>query len=460
MKKLLLVMFIFSVTESMAQEINTGTLLSNKPVLVLKYRLFDSPTPHTTVKTQSRLKPVYQFSTKEASLLQVSFSELLFIEEFILLPPDTLHLTFERGKVKPLGSYPLEQELFSSISDFASPMQSVEKDTTPSIEENIEAFLRVRGLIYRQQMALLKENSSRIRPEMHIILDRVAKLIHLDRLLAVYNSCLNPNFRPTTHENEFTTEVETLINELAGLQANHLGVYHKYLGRILTHYANYISREVSEEQKLKAKFKGAERFNGLIKDIYLTRIMQDKAHSISLTPDLVEFYFNECSNTDLHQQVRDRLQNWRVWLSEKDVETTPLISVESKETSWQQLIEKNKGKIVYIDFWASWCAGCRQNLPMLKDLQKKYPTLQVILISIDKDRSVWQKAITAWPFGSLGDHYLLDPQTKLATILAKPSIPRHTLIGPDGVILSIDSFSPSNPQLYSLLDDLFSTINN
>jgi thiol-disulfide isomerase/thioredoxin len=50
-------------------------------------------------------------------------------------------------------------------------------------------------------------------------------------------------------------------------------------------------------------------------------------------------------------------------------------------------LSSHRGKVVLLDFWATWCAQCRTEIPLLVDLQKKYGNqgLQVIGISLDDD---------------------------------------------------------------------------
>ena len=48
-----------------------------------------------------------------------------------------------------------------------------------------------------------------------------------------------------------------------------------------------------------------------------------------------------------------------------------------------------KGPIV-IDFWATWCSPCLKELPELSNLQKKYDSIQVVAISVDKSRKINQ----------------------------------------------------------------------
>ncbi|MDD2942204.1 MAG: TlpA disulfide reductase family protein [bacterium] len=95
-----------------------------------------------------------------------------------------------------------------------------------------------------------------------------------------------------------------------------------------------------------------------------------------------------------------------------------------------------RGKIVYLDFWASWCGPCRHTLPWMEELQRKFAGkgLVVVAVNLDKNKSDAQKAIS-------GIHpsyqVLLDPNGTVPAKYMPPKMPTSFLIGRDGTVVSV-----------------------
>ncbi len=93
-----------------------------------------------------------------------------------------------------------------------------------------------------------------------------------------------------------------------------------------------------------------------------------------------------------------------------------------------------QGKVVLLDFWATWCAPCREALPHLQKVAKKFDgqPLAILSISLDSDEAKRKKFITknemSWP--QYRDGVFKGP---FSTIFGINVIPRTFTIDSDGV---------------------------
>ena len=112
-----------------------------------------------------------------------------------------------------------------------------------------------------------------------------------------------------------------------------------------------------------------------------------------------------------------------------------------------------KGKVVLIDFWASWCGPCRKAMPGLVSLYSQYNTkgFEIYGISIDDKKNDWKKAIAAehitWT--QVNEKGGWDGPTALAWKIEM--IPASYLLDKEGKVLAIN---PSKDQLEAFLKTL------
>jgi thiol-disulfide isomerase/thioredoxin len=86
----------------------------------------------------------------------------------------------------------------------------------------------------------------------------------------------------------------------------------------------------------------------------------------------------------------------------------PITLVTVNEAGFQSLVNSHKGKVVVYDFWATWCAPCRAELPQLVKLQAKLRSQGVELITISADEPDQKGAAEKFiqKFGVQGPAYL------------------------------------------------------
>lgn len=100
-----------------------------------------------------------------------------------------------------------------------------------------------------------------------------------------------------------------------------------------------------------------------------------------------------------------------------------------------------RGKVVLVDFWASWCGPCRRENPNVRKVYSKYHDkgFEIFSVSLDRDASAWKGAIKAdqlvWP-NHVSD--LKQWQSQAAAIYGVRSIPATFLLDREGRIVAKD----------------------
>lgn len=113
-----------------------------------------------------------------------------------------------------------------------------------------------------------------------------------------------------------------------------------------------------------------------------------------------------------------------------------------------------KGKIVLVDFWASWCKPCLTEIPNLSDLYKTYHKkgFEIYSVSLDRDKQAWTDAIDRF---DMNWHHVSDLkywESQAAIDWHVESIPATFLLDRNGVIIEKDL---RGEQLKTVLEELF-----
>lgn len=94
-----------------------------------------------------------------------------------------------------------------------------------------------------------------------------------------------------------------------------------------------------------------------------------------------------------------------------------------------------KGKVVLLDFWASWCVPCKKSMPHLIELNETYKTDSLIILGVNVDTELdkireFQKAINA----EISFPIIFDKDSKLPPLYNVEGMPTTVVINRDGIV--------------------------
>ncbi len=128
-----------------------------------------------------------------------------------------------------------------------------------------------------------------------------------------------------------------------------------------------------------------------------------------------------------------------------------LTSVDGKEYSLSDLT----GKVVFVNFWATWCPPCREEIPSMVRLYNKMQgkDFQILAISVDQDIHAVKKFIKKY---NITFPVLLDKEKRVYNLYNATGVPETHLINKSGIVQSsvIGSFNWSTPDVINTVNRL------
>lgn len=114
----------------------------------------------------------------------------------------------------------------------------------------------------------------------------------------------------------------------------------------------------------------------------------------------------------------------------------------------EKKLQENIGKVVYVDFWASWCGPCRKSFPWMNEIQEKYKHqgFNVVSINLDSNKALADKFLVETPANF---SVIYDPKGAIAKHFKIQGMPSSMIIGRDGKIKSRHTgFFPNKKTTY------------
>jgi thiol-disulfide isomerase/thioredoxin len=117
-------------------------------------------------------------------------------------------------------------------------------------------------------------------------------------------------------------------------------------------------------------------------------------------------------------------------------EGTRSIDFELKDLSGKKIsLSSFKGKVVLLNFWATWCPPCRAEMPSMERLYKQFKVKGLVILAVNLREEA--KAVRKFVTGQkLSFPVLLDSDGRVGAIYGAQSIPLSYLVGRDGNVLA------------------------
>jgi thiol-disulfide isomerase/thioredoxin len=131
-----------------------------------------------------------------------------------------------------------------------------------------------------------------------------------------------------------------------------------------------------------------------------------------------------------------------------------MIATDKSETTFQQVIDANLGKVVVIDVWASWCPDCIKGFPKYKELQQQFPDVVYLYISMDRK---WENWIVGAENNILkGQHFWAPDGMKgvFGQSIDLDWIPRYMVIDQEGKIALYKAIEADDAQIAATIKKL------
>jgi len=255
------------------------------------------------------------------------------------------------------------------------------------------------------------------------------------------------NINKLKNKTELTKGYYDFINklDLNRKTSRNLNLYQLMLGNL----CNYFSREIYEKDTTQnldslnnitifTKFKDFDKEILVSNEILKTLIYSfDLIKADSLWNANQAMLVNSMFRNEI-EEVRDKVKKYAKGA------IAPAFSFPDMNGKMVSLSDF-KGKIVYLDVWASWCGPCRREIPAAKELEKQMHGKDVVFlcVSVDGDEAAWKKIVKEKELTGVHIHSKGDFESEMAKLYNIRSIPSYMIIDRNGKIWKMGAERPS-----------------
>jgi thiol-disulfide isomerase/thioredoxin len=178
-----------------------------------------------------------------------------------------------------------------------------------------------------------------------------------------------------------------------------------------------------------------KRFNQTAKNYLLLEAYYGIGQNYSVK-DKEEYFLKLVENTSNTEKINELQKKYKLDFSKSD--KLILTDVKNDTITLSSLLEENRGKWLYIDFWASWCTPCRKANLESNKLKKEFEkeNIEFIYLSLNDIKGNWKKAIELDKISDSQNYFIENGNT--SSVIEKlfiKTVPHYLIYNPNGELV-------------------------
>jgi thiol-disulfide isomerase/thioredoxin len=424
------------------------------PTTVVLYKLVEGRLEQiATSETDENQQFGFAFTPVEEGFYTVGLDQwMLDSYSFYLKPGDRLNVEIDKETYKLTGDVSKENQEMECWHDFILPLEKMAVYFDQNLSTYVDFFP-----VLEQKLEEMKTYKQKYTSNLKFN-EAFQAYQQFDMLMDALMCISTPRTAHPQEEDYPEFYRETTIEDLTKTPA--LLLYPHAIPLLLLLESNKYSEDMNhattEEEQMKAGENSLPSFLSVIGDANIKgEVVAGKIDGLRSLDNAMKFEaeFGKYLITDRQKKTLEAkkasLVNFSRGATAFDFKFP---DIKGKEIALSDL----KGKLVYVDVWATWCGPCRQEIPYLKKMEKAYHGKDIVFLSVsidaDKDLQKWKDCVKN---ENLQGIQLFAGNLANSTIMEAykiQGIPRFMLFDKESKIISVDAPRPSSDELKALLD--------
>lgn len=162
---------------------------------------------------------------------------------------------------------------------------------------------------------------------------------------------------------------------------------------------------------------------------------------------LIVTFMSSCQNKKSSEEESSVIKNVSFTSFKESTLNETFTTINDKTVNFSEILKTHRGNVTVLYVWASWCPDCIKGFPDLFELQKQFPTVNFVFLSLDRTKDKWKESIEKYQL--VGSHYHIDQKMKdsFGASIQLDWIPRYMVLDANNTIILSKAIVADDPEL-------------